>query len=138
MSEVMTDAKSKSQLEELAGRCFLTLPTGSRPSAIKYVGPEKVSPEHSQPTGQGSSCESDLLLQSIFSYCRLSKLRSLKKLKLVAVTNSFHWKVVSRHSQFLLGKLHFRPSTDLRLFSLKNTRRQHTTAIMPFLTLVFS
>ena len=118
--------------------CFLTLLTGSWPSIIKSVGPEKVSPEHSQPTGQGSSCESDLSSHNIFSYCRLSKPRSLKKPKLVIATNSFHWKVILRHSRFLPGKLHFRPSTDLRLNSLKHTRRQHIMAIMSFLTLVFS
>ena len=51
--------------------CFLTLPTGSRPLSIQ-------SPEHSQRTRQGSSCESNLLSHGIFSYCRLSKPRSLR------------------------------------------------------------
>jgi hypothetical protein len=118
--------------------CFLTLPTGSRPLAIQSLGPEKVSPEHTQPTRQGSSCESDLLSHSIFSYCRLSKPQSLKKPKLVIATNFFHWKVVSHRSQFLPGMLHFRPLTDLHLISSKHTSRQRTLAITPFLTLVFS
>ena len=130
---------SKGNLIHLGATCFLTLPTASTPLAIKSVGAEKVSPEHSQPTGQGSSssCESDLSSHSIFSYCRLSKPQSLKTPKLVVATNSFHWRVILRRSQFLPGKLHLRPSTDLRLISLKHTSRQHTMAIMSFLTLVF-
>ena len=41
-------------------------PTGSRPLATQSLQPEKVSSGHSQPTGQGSSCESDLLPEYIF------------------------------------------------------------------------
>lgn len=118
--------------------CFLTLPTGSRPLAIQSLGPEKDSPEHSQPMRQGSSCESHLLSHSIFSYCRLSKPQSLKKPKPVIVTNFFHWKAVLHRSQFQPGMLHFRPSTDHHLISSKHSNRQHTLAITPFLTQVFS
>jgi hypothetical protein len=131
------DERSKGNLIYLGVTCFLTLPIASRPLAISSVGPEKVSPKHSQPTGQGSSCESNLSSHSISSHCRLSKPQSLKKSKLVIMTNSFHWRVILRHFQFLPGVLHFRPSTDLCLVSLKHTRHQRTTAIMPFLTLVF-
>ena len=132
------DEPSKGNLIYLGATCFLTLLTGSRPLVIQSVGPKKVSPEHSQPTGQGSSCESGLSSHGIFSYCRLSKPQNLKRPKPVIATNSFHWKVISRRSQFLPGMLHFGPSTDLRLISSRYTRRQHTMAIMLFLTLVFS
>ena len=41
---------SKGNSIYFSAACFLTLPTGSRSLAIQFLGPEKVSPEHSQPT----------------------------------------------------------------------------------------
>jgi hypothetical protein len=69
---------SEGNLIYLDATFFLTLPTDSSPLAIRSVGPEKVSPQHSQPMAQGSSCESDLSSHSIFSYVDFLSLKPQK------------------------------------------------------------
>ena len=122
---------SKGNFIYFCATCFLTLQQAPGLWPLNLFNLKKFLLDIHNPQGK-DHLVSLIYYQSIFSYCRLSKPRSLKKLKLVVATNFFHWKVLSRRSQFLPGMLHFRPSTDLHLISSKHTRHQYTMAgILP-------